>query len=273
MENQENRNQKLSAAISVGIHLALLLAFFLILAWTEPNPPIPEYGIELSMGSEVAPSDNLEQVNEVVEEQSEEAEAEVEEANEQSEQEAASEVKEPIQESTENEAQESITEDINSPDIVDETTEAQANQPEIIDEPDQGSDAQTVEAEKPTEEEQSEEKIVESPEIDERAIFKKSDSSTNSGGTGSSLELAGWDWDFRPEPDDKSSENGKIVFEITIDEEGEIIGIKTLEKTVSPVVEKVYRDAVMELTFSRKSDNRVAAARSIGKITFIIQSK
>ena len=93
------------------------------------------------------------------------------------------------------------------------------------------------------------------------------------GSGGSSLDLAGWRWDKVPRvKDDNEDENGKIVFQITIDSEGEIISIKTLEKTVGPSVEKLYRDAVEKLSFS-KTDNKIPAATSTGKITFIIYSK
>ena len=59
------------------------------------------------------------------------------------------------------------------------------------------------------------------------------------------MNMSGWIWDFAPDPDDKSDESGKIIFQIIVDEEGEIIKVTTLEKTVSPIVEKKYKDAVM----------------------------
>jgi hypothetical protein len=62
--------------------------------------------------------------------------------------------------------------------------------------------------------------------------------------------LSGWRWDFEPNPPDTSNENGKIVFEIKIDDRGEIISVRTLEKTVSPEVERIYRQEVESLTFS-----------------------
>lgn len=266
----------ISAYVSIGIHVVLFVIFFITLAWTEPDPPIPEYGIEFNLGNSIVSENQSEEavseeVIDEVEEVSEESTAEAE-ATEQSQQTAAEEVEGEDAETTESEAVETASEDINSPDVVENTTEAEEAKTQEVKETDTGSDAQTVEAEEKTEEKEKEKKKVEEPKIDDRAIFKKVDNGAGTGNKGSSLDLAGWDWDFKPQPDDKSSENGMIVFQIIIDEEGEIIGIKTLEKTVSPVVEKVYRDAVMELTFSKTSDNRTAAATSTGKITFIIQS-
>jgi outer membrane biosynthesis protein TonB len=93
------------------------------------------------------------------------------------------------------------------------------------------------------------------------------------GSGGSSLDLAGWKWDKIPRvKDENEDENGKLVFQITIDSEGEITNIVTLEKTVSPSVEKLYRDVVEKLTFI-KTDSKIPAPSSTGKITFIIRAK
>lgn len=278
MDIQEKRNRNISIYVSFGIHAVLFVLFFIMLAWTEPDPPIPEYGIEFNLGNSIVSENQSEEsvqeeVVDEVEEVSEES-TEDSEATEQSDQTAAEVADGDDAEIVEAEAEvlESTTEDINSPDVVEETTATEQAKTQEVTETDTGSDAQTVEATEKTEEKEEEKKKVEEPKIDDRAIFKKVDDGSGTGNKGSSLDLAGWDWDFKPQPNDNSSENGMIVFQIIIDEEGEIIGIKTLQRTVSPVVEKVYRDAVMDLTFSKTSDNRSAAATSKGKITFIIQS-
>ena len=54
---------------------------------------------------------------------------------------------------------------------------------------------------------------------------------------------------------------------------GEVVAIKTLEKTVSPLVAEVYREALAQLTFSKTSSSRVYAPISTGKVTFVIQLK
>lgn len=98
------------------------------------------------------------------------------------------------------------------------------------------------------------------------------DGSGGSGG-GASLDLAGWKWDKKPRVnDDNEDENGRIVYQITIDDRGDIISIKTLESTVSPNVEKLYRQEVEKLSFT-KTDNKTPAPTSTGKITFIIRAK
>ena len=91
-------------------------------------------------------------------------------------------------------------------------------------------------------------------------------------GTGASLDLAGWVWEKKPVVDDQSNEEGKIVFQITVDEEGEIVGIRTLEKTVSNKVERIYRTEVEKLTFLKKRGYNAVAGTSTGTITFRIKN-
>ena len=84
--------------------------------------------------------------------------------------------------------------------------------------------------------------------------------------------MSGWMWDFIPKPNDQSDENGRIVFSITIDDNGEILSIRTVEKTVTPAVERIYKAEVEKLTFSTTSDNTRPAATSTGTITFVIKT-
>ena len=105
--------------------------------------------------------------------------------------------------------------------------------------------------------------------IDERSLYKVHQDKQ----TGTLLELSGWIWDTVPQPQDDSDESGKIIFQITIDEFGEVIAVKTLEKTISPLVEKIYKEALTRLTFSKTADNLVYSSTSTGKVTFILQVK
>ena len=86
------------------------------------------------------------------------------------------------------------------------------------------------------------------------------------------LELPGWKWDVAPNPNDTTEEFGKIVFEIRVDESGEIISLQTVEKTISPIAEKIYMESLRDLTFS-KTSAKPSVPVSVGKITFIIVPK
>ncbi len=93
-----------------------------------------------------------------------------------------------------------------------------------------------------------------------------------SGTSGASLQMAGWVWDSKPDPKDNSDETGKIVYMITIDDEGYITNISLQSSTVTPAVERLYRQSVERLSFSKTSEYKPAPTSS-GTITFLIQTK
>ncbi len=280
---EEKKNERKGMYISLGVHGALLLLFFFLLAWREPNPPIPEYGIELNFGIDNQGSGTVqhqvpvtptptEETSEVIE--TDEQTEVVENLTPEAEQTPTEELAEEVSSET---IEEVIAEDINSPDAVGEVKE------EII---------ETAENTESTVEEQVSETIVEEPvsnpsantggtnqgddeaevgdkgdpegEVDERSLYG------NPGGA--SLDMSGWTWDYIPTPNDQSDENGRIVFSITIDDNGEILSIRTLQKTVTPAVERIYKAEVEKLDFSTTSDNSRPASTSSGTITFVIKS-
>ena len=107
------------------------------------------------------------------------------------------------------------------------------------------------------------------PKIDERALYNKGKNCTKQ--TGATLELRGWEWDTVPNPNDTTEELGRIVFEIKVDRNGEIVSIQTIEKTVTPMVEKIYADALRVLTFTKTT--QTPSNISTGKVTFVIVAK
>lgn len=283
--SEEKKNQRTALIVSSAFHVGLLILFFFLIAWKKPDPPLPEYGIELNFGLDNTGSGEAPQPEpiKVIEEEPVE-EAPEEQPVQVTETPPVEEVPEPIEEVTEpvEEVEEPVeeviteTQEAESPVMVEE--KAPAKQVEVVEEvkepvpepkqeslypgtakksANQGDDAEKVG-----------DKGKEDGKIDERAIYGAKGSAD-----GASLQMAGWNWDNIPRPNDSSNENGRIVFQITIDDQGEIIGVKTLEKTVSPAIERLYREAVADLTFSRTTTDIRPAATSIGKITFIIRAK
>ena len=108
------------------------------------------------------------------------------------------------------------------------------------------------------------------PTIDQRGIYKPQKNVAHNDDDSVKLNLQGWIWDSSPTIIDDSKEIGKIVFEITIDEVGEIIKIKTLESTVSNPVEQIYRNAVSKLTFSTTTAQPIDGITK-GTITFVLK--
>ncbi|MBC8152830.1 MAG: hypothetical protein H7Z72_07965 [Bacteroidetes bacterium] len=93
------------------------------------------------------------------------------------------------------------------------------------------------------------------------------------GGMGSGVNFAveGWSMSGRPNVNDDSDETGKIVFELTVNQSGDITNVRTKQTTVSPSVVDVYKKAVQRLRLVPKSS--VTPPTSKGTITFIIKSK
>ncbi len=252
MEEQERVNRRKSIFITILVQVLVLTVLYLMTAWKAPFPPIEEFGIELSFvsgGSQTAP--RAPRAAPVVETSaSEEADQEdiqqettTDEAEPPEELEGNDEVL-PAEAEEENEQASEAQQDI-------EESEAKNDQPE-------GAELESEQQEQPS-----------APVIDERALYRKAGSGPEDG---ASLQLSGWIWDFEPTPMDDSPETGKVVYKITIDNEGYILKVVTLSSSLTPSVEQYYRQAVERLTFSKTSAYQPAPT-STGTITFIIKSR
>ncbi len=300
--DKEKKNKQVGAAISVGAHIAVFLLFLFMVAWRAPDPPLPEIGIELNFGlddagtgdeqpepfttpaesdsEEDAAPDGMEEVpEEVVEDQTP-----MEEASEP--------VTDPV-ESTEqptDEVVEQVKNTHESPDVVEKTPVTEVKKEEVK-EPEEkkeetpklppvlypnnktgagGKDGKSNEAQNANQGDKNNaigDQGDKDGTVDSRALYGNS-----GGGGGSTLQMSGWMWDAKPQPKDTSSESGKLVFQVVIDDKGNIVRVKTVESGVSPTVEKIYKDEVMKLTFSKTSGTAVAST-STGTITFIIKAK
>jgi protein TonB len=91
------------------------------------------------------------------------------------------------------------------------------------------------------------------------------------GGGGTGLDIDGWVWDEIPKvtpPDNES--NGRLVFEIKVNAEGEVIKITRISSTLSIEMENKCRKEIEKLTFSKTGNN--VPSISTGKITFVVLS-
>ncbi len=276
MSTEEKKNNKIGILVSVGIHALLLVLFFFVLAWKEPDPPLPQYGIELNFGLDEAGSGETPQPKpaKVVQEEAPkevvEPEEEIEEVTETQEPKVVEEVEEVIEEPTEVQPEP-------SPAVVEEVVKPK---PKAVAEPEPKKEVKPKEVAKEAPKQPTTtanqgdnvdkvgDKGKEEGKIDARAIYGAKGSDK-----GASLQMTGWNWDYIPRPNDLSNESGRITFQITIDDQGYVTRVVTLEKTVSPEVERIYREEVERLTFSRTSDNLKPAPTSTGKVTFIIKAR
>jgi hypothetical protein len=88
------------------------------------------------------------------------------------------------------------------------------------------------------------------------------------GGGGFGLSMTGWNWDETPKaPKLQESHRGKIVFEIEVDENGEIVSIVTVENQLSPSAERLCRQELEKHTLEKISTG-TAAKSTKGRVTF-----
>ena len=250
MQEKEYKDIKKKAIyLTILSNFIFFILLFIIIAWTETYPPPEEYGIEI--GTEVLDNAFLNNNDENAEDQTNDI---VESSNEKLDETITENIDDKLIEEevkNTNNVENNLEKEIPIPkNVISETnTDKSENNASLID------SSSIIKENKPN-------------KIDERALFN---SKSSSGEEGSSLEMQGWIWDFLPNPKDNSSESGKIVFELIVDYYGDIIGLKTLETTLSPKVEKIYREEILKLTFSPTNNNNPAEI-SKGKITFIIKN-
>ena len=272
-----------------------------MVAWREPNPPLPEVGIQINFGTDTKGSGEVQPTEPANTSESEEESdpAPTEEVVEEQpvEESAAEEVQ------TESAPTETITQEAPSPDVIEEKPKTK----EVV-EP--KKEVEKPKEEPVVEEKKEEKEPVKTPVLYEKKETNKTDGTGNSdadaqkanhgddtgevgdkgqedgsldsrtlygtqggGGGAPGLSMSGWMWDFIPKAKDTSDENGRIVFEVKIDDQGEIISVQTKERSVSASVAEIYKKEVEKLTFSKTSGNQSTAAISTGTITFVIKSK
>ncbi len=91
------------------------------------------------------------------------------------------------------------------------------------------------------------------------------------GGGGSSISgLSGWSKKPLSVPKDQSSETGRIVFTVSVDNRGEVIAIVTQSSTVSPSVTNHYKTYIQRNLSRFLSPQGTPPAKSSGTITINI---
>ena len=257
MKNNLSSKNK-AGLLTFFVNIIFFLIIFFMIAWKETIPPIPEYGIEIGISEYIDNSENSE-LDDISNENNEKEDIEAE-----------------IQDETKNELDNELVEEESlqsgdnvfekenlDKDDLEDFNDIPIDKIETI-----KKEVEEIEKEN-VEKKTTDEKLSSKQVIDSRSIYSEKSNSP----TGASLDLQGWIWDYLPKPKDLSKENGKIIFEIFVNIYGEIENIRTLETTVTPSVEKVYKDEVLNLSFTQTSTNYNPADISKGTITFIIKSK
>ncbi|MBX0333219.1 hypothetical protein K3G39_08205 [Pontibacter sp. HSC-14F20] len=87
------------------------------------------------------------------------------------------------------------------------------------------------------------------------------------------LQQSGWAWELKEPVGDHTSEEGKIVYRLTISSAGELAGIELIERTVSEEAERIYRNATSKMTFRRIGEATMPAEQTSGIITYVLRNR
>lgn len=309
---QARKNRNLSILVTLLSAVIIIVFAWFTIVWSPPDPPIPQYGIEVNFGIDDAGSGEVQS-----------------KAPSKVESESLEEPKPTPETETQEEVKQEVVEEVVEEPTPTETTpeptpveDVDPNPPAVTDAPIEESVETSKEVIQPKEDKveekvkKEEKKVVkektEVPKIDKPVtgtLLKKPEggdgqSSTakannngnvegaegdqgskkgtvnadalleSAGGSGgTALDMPGWNWIDPPAITDESNETGKIIFEIDIDEFGEVISVKTIYRSVTKMVVDHYRDAVEELTFEPTDSESDIQSITTGRITFIIRSK
>lgn len=284
----EKKNKRIAAASTIGLHGLLLVFFFFAVGWRAPDPPYGSMeGFVINLGFDDQGSGDIQPVVPVGSEQEETQPEETPVENPQQEEQATETEPKPVQEQlTANDETAVAIKDVKK-------EEKEADKPaKPVEDPKDKTDQKvaTKEAEKPL--------AVYKPDASKNTnskagqpggegddVNKKGDKGqpdgqlgpgaykgkAGGGGGGSSLNIDGWLWDEVPKVKAPGSESsGRVVFEIKVNSEGEIVSIRTLERSLSLEMENICRREIEKLTFSKTGTN--VPSLSTGKITFVVLS-
>jgi periplasmic protein TonB len=291
-QEQEKKNRRIGLITSLGIHGALFLALFFLMAWRAPDPPLPEFGVELNFGLDDQGSGDVQPETPVGEQTDQNDQAKEQPADAQPE-EVKPEIKEEVKETVVEKAVEQAVSDDPSPVVVKEEKKKEVKKEIVKDKPKEAAPKEKVIAEykkednkdatatdaskKGTKGNQGDDvnktgdKGSEEGKLDAKALYGTPGG--GGGGDGFGLSMAGWSWAIDPKvPDLPDNENGKVTFEIECDENGDITEIKTIERSLSPRAEQLLKDEIRKNSLVRTAGAR-APERSRGKIVFILKTK
>jgi hypothetical protein len=310
VDKEDTKSRNRAIVITFVVNVLLLIGLYFVVVWREQIPPLSKFGLELNLGFSETGSGNVQTTAPPAENQQQMAEAPApgEQASvvtEAAVPKTAPQTSQANPTPTVSKKSVEAKSNVSSPlKGAEKTTEAQKETAKPVESKPTPSKPAEKEAVK------TETKAPEKPQVDQRAIFgaKGSTGTGNQPSAGSSqgnssapgdegkpqgtvdgrsilqsgkgnagdgggynLDLAGWDFASKPTIQDRlSTRNGRIVFRITVDQDGRIVQAIPLEYNVSNEVLTYYRTVVNSMSFKRQSGNPTADF-STGRITFIIK--
>jgi hypothetical protein len=276
-EAKEKKNKQIALFTSLGIHSGLLLLFFFLVAWRAPNPPLPEYGIELNFGLDEQGGGEIQPEEQPGTEQPVPDEVKPEENKPQEETTEASPTETAVVSKLESPVvikEEKVVKPVEKPKEKIENVSVKSEKVEVKEPVKEASDTKKGKTNPSQGDDKDKVGNKGNPEgkPDANGVYTK----PGGGGGGNGMNLvgmAGWEWADPPIiPDIPDNGDGKIVFEIECDKDGEILTINVNENTLSPKAAEILKQKIRENSLVRTSGGKVPE-RSKGTIVFRLRTK
>lgn len=284
VSQEEKKNKRIAAITTILINGLVLVLLLFVAAWRAPDPPMPEYGIELNFGMDTQGGGDIqpeEPVGSQETESQEDAAAPTPEQNETPAEtvptptEVVNKTESPVTVKETKETPKEVVKEVKKEEKKTEpvkTEEKPKEEPKATYKPKEDATSATDKSGKPASQGDDAGKTGDKGDpkgsLDANALYGKQ----GGGDGGSSLDLAGWKWDAVPKPAiPDNAQGGKIVFQIKVNGDGEITKIDVIENAVGPEAARICRAEIEKLTFSKTGSN--VPTESTGKITFVIRSK
>jgi|GEM_PF-1170249 len=293
LKAEERKARTIGIVVGSIIFAALIFFLMNLVVWRPSIEPITDYGMEINFGTDdFGSGDTQSKAPANLNESLDEAKPAPEIVEQVEQTETIQEIT-PVQESND------IVENTEAPDQIVATTDAQ------VEESVEAVPEEKVEKTEEVKTEAKEEKVEEKKqEVNPATTLggtgtadeNKQNSNGNTTGTGdmgkqngslnsdallggggqggSSLDMPGWNWEAPPTVNDKSSVTGKLVFEVKIDDEGEVISASRIYSDIADrSVISAYKNAVMDLIFEQENSSIDPPRITTGRITFVITAR
>ena len=268
--------------VTVLLHGLVLGGLFSLVAWREPDPPLPQVGIELNLGVSDEGSGDEQPVPDQTETQPEQSQPEPE-VSPQPEPEPQQPVKSEtvtvpeespvaVQTKPAPKKQEPVKEPTPPKEKPKEKPVEKKETPIAVYKPQPESQTAKPDAGQGDAQNSSSDKGKPEGKVDAAAVYTGQNGGKSGSGGGTGLELAGWKWDREPNPKVSEQEkSGKIVFEVEVDSDGQITKLVTIERGISLDAERICRAEVLKLRLVQI--DATVPEFSKGRITIVVNSR
>ncbi len=284
---EEKKNQRIAMITSISVHAVVFLLLFFLVAWKAPNPPHPEIGIVVNWGEDEQGSGDTQPDKSAGSEGTQEEEPNQPDPAPEEPQVQPEEVVEskPVEQE--------VVSKVESPVVVEEKkVEKQPEKPVVKPEPKKEPEKpkvdenalfkpKTATTDNKTSEARAGQNANEGDDVnrtgnkgqtdgtlDKNAVYK---GPAGGGNNGIGLQMPGWAWATQPQPKGLTSTlSGKVRFEIEVDENGDIIKITTLERTLNFEDERMLKSLIQKSRLEKTSPGD-APPKSTGIVEFTLR--